>query len=244
MGYFENYSHEEIEQIVALSTSYKDFARKIGYSHTCSGDTLKMLRLKLEDYDTEHFGLVANSSKRTPEDTFVSNSTASQHTLRELYKRGNYSTYECAICGQQPFWNEKEMTLILDHINGINNDDVLENLRWVCPNCNSQLETTGSRNPNRKVFAKKFYCIDCGKEISKGSNRCQDCSSKARTTPLEEMPVSRNQLKSLIRNKSFVQIGRDFGVSDNAIRKWCEKFDLPRKKTDISKYSDEEWNNL
>jgi hypothetical protein len=51
-------------------------------------------------------------------------------------------------------------------------------------------------------------------------------------------------LKSLIRNKSFVQIGRDFGVSDNAIRKWCEKFDLPRKKTDISKYSDEEWSNL
>jgi hypothetical protein len=36
-----------------------------------------MLQLKLEDYDTEHFGLVTNSPKRTPEDTFVSNSTAS-----------------------------------------------------------------------------------------------------------------------------------------------------------------------
>ena len=58
------------------------------------------------------------------------------------------------------------------------------------------------------------------------------------------MPVSREQLKGLIRNKSFTQIGRDFGVSDNAIRKWCEKFDLPRKKSEISQYSNEEWEKL
>jgi hypothetical protein len=50
------------------------------------------------------------------------------------------------------------MPLILDHINGINNDDRLENLRWVCPNCNSILPTTGSRNPHRKKVAKKYYC--------------------------------------------------------------------------------------
>ena len=40
----------------------------------------------------------------------------------------------------------KALTLILDHINGRNHDDRLENLRWVCPNCNQQLDTTNGRN--------------------------------------------------------------------------------------------------
>jgi uncharacterized protein with PIN domain len=53
--------------------------------------------------------------------------------------------------------------MILDHINGIHNDDRLENLRWVCPNCNYQLETTGYKAIRVKKEKKKFYCIDCGK---------------------------------------------------------------------------------
>ena len=52
---------------------------------------------------------------------------------------------------------------------------------------------------------------------------------------------SREELKELIRTKSFLEIGRMFNVSDNAIRKWCDFEKLPRKKTEINKYSDEEW---
>lgn len=52
----------------------------------------------------------------------------------------------------------------------------------------------------------------------------------------------RNELKELIRTKSFLEIGRLYGVSDNAIRKWCKAENLPHKKTDIKNYSDEEWN--
>ena len=33
-----------------------------------------------------------------------------------------------------------------------------------------------------------------------------------------------------------------FGISDNAIRKWCDSYDLPRKKKDIKEISDEDWN--
>ena len=84
--------------------------------------------------------------KRTEENTFCENSTVDQKTLRKKYFQGNYSEYKCSICGQDPYWNGKPMTLILDHINGINNDDRLENLRWVCPNCNIQLPTTGRGN--------------------------------------------------------------------------------------------------
>jgi len=47
----------------------------------------------------------------------------------------------CELCGQDENWNGKKMSLILDHINGINNDNRLENLRIVCPNCNATLDT-------------------------------------------------------------------------------------------------------
>ena len=58
------------------------------------------------------------------------------------------------------------------------------------------------------------------------------------------MPVTREELKGLIRNKPFTQIGKQFNVTDNAIRKWCDKFNLPRKKSDIQKYSVEEWSKI
>ena len=56
------------------------------------------------------------------------------------------------------------LTLILDHINGSNHDDRLENLRWVCPNCNQQLETTGYkkyRSDLKSSLMKINYCKIC-----------------------------------------------------------------------------------
>ena len=242
---YENYTEEELAHIISISTSWKDFARKQGYSNTPSGATLKALQKKATNYDTSHFSSVnKNKIERTPENTFIENSNASQRSLREMYRKNNYTEYVCSICGQEPTWQGKELTLILDHVNGINNDDRLENLRWVCPNCNQQLETTGSRNMNRSVFAKKYYCPDCGKEMCRGAIRCKECDTKKRIVPLEEMPVTREELKSLIRTKPFTEVGKIFGITDNGIRKWCDKFNLPRKVTDIKKYSDAEWASI
>ena len=43
---------------------------------------------------------------------------------------------------------------------------------------------------------------------------------------------------------SFVAIGKKYGVSDNAIRKWCDKYNLPRKVSEIKKYSDKDWEKI
>ena len=40
----------------------------------------------------------------------------------------------------------KKMALELDHINGINNDNRLENLRWLCPNCHAITDTYAGKN--------------------------------------------------------------------------------------------------
>ena len=52
------------------------------------------------------------------------------------------------------------------------------------------------------------------------------------------------EFKNLIRNNSFVSVGKMFGVSDAAIRKWCDSYKLPRKVSDIKKISDKDWENI
>ena len=141
-------SKEELEEIVQSSRTLQEVLRKIGYS-SVSGTNRQTVQSRIDKYNisTEHFTKgVARGIQRTEENVFCKNSTASQVTLRKWYIKGQYSEYKCSICGQEPFWNGKPLTLTLDHIDGNNTNDVLENLRWVCPNCDRQLDTFGSKN--------------------------------------------------------------------------------------------------
>lgn len=54
----------------------------------------------------------------------------------------------CAICGCKPFHNDKPLVFVLDHIDGDASNNRRENLRMVCPNCDSQLPTFKSKNKN------------------------------------------------------------------------------------------------
>ena len=139
------YTNEELENIWKRSYSMREFARNLGYK-SYSGDAGVRIRQKINELglSDEHF-LEKRPIKRTRENVFCKDSTADQKTLRSWYKKENIE-YKCKICGLEPFWNGKELSLTLDHINGHNKDNRLENLRWVCPNCDRQLDTFGSKN--------------------------------------------------------------------------------------------------
>ena len=86
-----------------------------------------------------------------------------------------------------------------------------------------------------------YYCRYCGKEVTRGNDvrpECYHFMSRKIERP------SREEFKNLIRNNSFVSVGKMFGVSDAAIRKWCDSYKLPRKVSDIKKISDKDWENI
>ena len=63
----------------------------------------------------------------------------------------------CAICGMPAIWNGKELHFILDHIDGDASNNKRENLRLICPNCDSQLSTYKSRNKqSARTFRKRY----------------------------------------------------------------------------------------
>lgn len=81
---------------------------------------------------------------------FVENSTYPRHRLKERIIKQNLIEYKCDKCGNEGIWLGEKMPLILDHMNGINNDNRLNNLRFLCSNCDSILPTYKNRRGKKK----------------------------------------------------------------------------------------------
>ena len=236
MAIIDNFTKEELEQIVQESTSYREVILKLGYS-TPNGNNNKTLkdRLQLYGISTEHF--LSNRKKsivRTKENVFCQDSTATQATLRRWFILEECVPYRCAQCGISE-WQGKKLVLQLDHINGNNRDNRLKNLRWLCPNCHSQTNTFCGKQIKKikkiKKIERKNYCVDCGEQISPSATRCLKCSKIAMRTI--ERPSKEELYNFLVEHKgNFSAAGRKYGTSDNNVRKWCDSYGLPRKTGD------------
>ncbi|WP_420846502.1 HNH endonuclease [Nocardioides solisilvae] len=73
--------------------------------------------------------------------------TAKGHDIRRHI--GEEQQGLCALCARPGVWNGRPLVLVLDHIDGDSENNRLENLRLVCPHCDSQLDTFKARNPGR-----------------------------------------------------------------------------------------------
>lgn len=88
-------------------------------------------------------------------DTGCGVSTTLRNCIRDyIFQKQNE---KCAICNLEARWNGKELHFILDHIDGDASNDFEDNLRLVCPNCDSQLDTYKSRNKNSARIHRKNY---------------------------------------------------------------------------------------
>lgn len=179
----------------------------------------------------EHLKKIHEKNKIPLKKILVADSTYNTnfHLKKRLLKEGLLKE-ECIDCGVGAIWNGKPLKLQLEHKNGISNDNRLENLCLLCPNCHSQTPTYCGKSKRKYYYCKSAHC---NKSITKDSNSglCNPCFNKSKAK-VKNRP-SRLELLELILNKPFTQIGKQYGVSDNAVRKWCKSEGLPSKAKDI-----------
>jgi hypothetical protein len=187
--------------------------------------------------DTSHFDPQAELRNRERrrirlEEVLIESSTYSRRSLKKrLYAEGLKRPI-CEECGQDEHWRGKRMALILDHINGVPDDHRLENLRVLCPNCAATLET----HCGRKNRLDERPCPQCGDRFVPSrfgqrfcSARCASASTSIRGIPRpERRKVTRppyEQLLAEIEATSYLAVGRKYGVSGTAVRKWVRSYE-------------------
>lgn len=186
-------------------------------------------------------GFTANNYKTAEE--YAKGDYVSSHKLKEKLIRDGIKKHQCELCHLEE-WQGRKIPLELHHKDGCHYNNDFDNLQILCPNCHAIQENNSGANTKRIVKKNENFCIDCNVEISENAVRCKSCASKVRHKDSAKNLLSREQLKVLIRIKPFTQIGKEFNVSDNAIRKWCNTYDLPTTKKEINSYTDEEWANV
>ena len=123
------------------------------------------------------------------------------------------------------------------HENLYNKDFLLSNRIFIEDIANALIEER-----NKLQEKTHYYCKTCGKEISRGAIYCSECVKETRRV-VQDRP-NREELKQLIRAMPFTHIGKQYGVSDNTIRKWCKNYSLPSKVSEIKKITDEKWETI
>lgn len=143
-------SDADFINLVQSKFTYSDILRELGLGTRggSSTDTLKR-RIKELNIDVSHFNSHqgGNRSRRANEDIFVEHSAylGTSH-LKNRILQDNLIEYKCACCGNTGEWLNQVLILQLDHINGVHDDNRLENLRFLCPNCHSVTDTYAGKN--------------------------------------------------------------------------------------------------
>lgn len=210
----------EFQNLLNDSSSYCEILRKIGLQGKNGNNigTLKK-RIKEEGLDTSILNQKREEARQNQlselnfkirkysnEELFIENSETLPSVIRGRILKDNLLPYVCQRCKNNGNFLGKPLTLQLDHINGINNDHRLKNLRFLCPNCHSQTSTYAGKS--RKKY-----------------NECSSCSHKKKTKIQWPNP---EDLQKLLWEKPTSKIAKELGVSDSAVSKFARKNNLTK----------------
>lgn len=145
-------SDSEFIDLIKSSLNISEVLFKLGYSTVGNSWGYSQIKQRMQDLNLSGNNFRGKSILKSkkfervdPNKLLCENSKHTRLVLRRYIISHNLLPYKCAICGIKE-WNGKTLSLELDHINGINNDNRIENLRFLCPNCHSQTTTYGARN--------------------------------------------------------------------------------------------------
>ena len=186
-------SDEQFVELLKKSSTISEVLFKLGYAVKGNSWGYSQVKRRMDDLNLDYSIFKGKSAvikinklnNVKKEDILKENCKHQRTVLRRYVIKNNLIPYKCAICGCTE-WQGKTLSLELDHINGVNNDNRLENLRFLCPNCHSQTSTYGSRNQQlnsseydipddlRKMVEEKYDEVKSVKMVSSilGIRRC------------------------------------------------------------------------
>ncbi|MBI4261327.1 MAG: HNH endonuclease [Actinobacteria bacterium] len=145
-------SDEEVAEAVRRSRSYAQARVLLGLSPLGSNQALKR-RIARMGLDTSHFlGQGWKRGDSTPpvpprplDEYLIEGRLVATSTLRKRLIAEGLKEPRCEMCRRER-WNGKPIPLELDHVSGRREDNRIENLRLLCPNCHAQTDTYRGRN--------------------------------------------------------------------------------------------------
>ncbi len=246
MPWIPGYTEIEVREAVESSVSQSGALRRLGLRPAGGNfQTLEKLTahygISIDHFDPNWVLRGTRVRSRIPlENLLVEASTYCRGKLKNRLFETGLKTRACELCGQGELWRGRRLALILDHINGVGDDNRIENLRIVCPNCAATLETHCGRK--NRIRLELRPCLRCGSEFLPRYGRQRYCSQacgsryprsrEARPGSRKVVRPSYEQLVDDLEWMSFVAVGRKYGVSDNAVRKWIRWYERPRDVED------------
>ena len=241
------YTEEEFISAWESSSSVAECLRKLdlnqyGSAHQIAKDTAAKLGLTRDHMTGQGWLKGKNHSYnlRPLEEVLVVGRKEHNNSLKKRLVVAGLKEWRCEKCGLDT-WLGNKITIELEHIDGNNKNNTLENLMFLCPNCHSYTDTWRGRNIKSRGRLDKLgksagskpaskegnldtgsspvppTCSECGIELkTKRGKMCQPCfkkkSEKINWPTVEE-------LLERLSNSNYSQLSKELGVSDNAIRK-------------------------
>ena len=235
-----SYSIEEFKKAVEESYSIAQALTKLGLSPRGGNYRVFKKFEKLYGIDTSHFTGQGHLKGKTHKfnttplsEILVKDYEYNSNKLRKRLIIEGLKNHRCECC-ELSEWLGEPIPLELDHIDGDHYNNMLENLKILCPNCHAKTPTYRGKNKKNKnsqtiknkiqtIRTKKNYkCSSCEVELKTNckTGLCNICYSKSQRKV--ERP-SKEQLLQEVKESSYLAVGKKYGVSDNSIRKWINK---------------------